>query len=83
MSFFEQVCAGTDNDGVDEEVKLIEQPVLEQKANQSAAGLDVDVLAWLLLERVDLRCDVAGDQCRRTPVGGCDRAGDKDFGSGS
>src|SRR5918998_4293551 len=64
LAVLEELLAATHDDGVNHEVQLVEQAVVEQRADKPAAAGDRDVLARLLLELGDLLLDVLAQQSR-------------------
>src|SRR5215211_1553521 len=54
----EEAFAAAHEDRVDHELELVEEPVSQQRPDEGRAAGDHDVLAWLVLELLDLLRDV-------------------------
>src|SRR5438552_210497 len=72
-SLAEEPLSGSQGDGINLEPELVDQIVLEQRLNQVAASVHLELRAIFLLELLDLADDIAVDGDGLLPVG-ADRA---------
>src|SRR5829696_3769591 len=70
LAFLEEAFAATHDHGVNHEFELVDQAVLEQRADEGTAAGDHDILAGESLELGDLLRDVLPDQGRVVPLEG-------------
>ena len=77
VDVFEEVLTGSDRDGCEQEMELVDEVVLHQRDIQWTGAVFKDVSAGLLLQLGDVFGDVAGDDagfqvvCRRVVDATC------------